>query len=82
MVAVDAVIYSKTGCQESEVMREYLNAHGIDCRLRPVDGDRGARQEWEDLDGQVTPLLVLDHRGIVRGLDTARIDQLIGFIGC
>jgi hypothetical protein len=30
----------------------------------------------------VTPLLVIDQRQIVRGLDRARVDQLVGWIGC
>lgn len=79
---MDAVIYTREGCQESEVMRDYLKSLGIDCRMKPVDGDAGARREWEDLDGQVTPLLVIDQRRIVRGFDRARVDQLVGWIGC
>ena len=79
---MDAVIYCRNGDAESQVMREYLRGLGIDCRMRPVDGDPRALQEWEDLDGQVTPLLVLDQRRIVRGFDRARVDQLVGWIGC
>jgi glutaredoxin len=79
---MDVVIYCRNGCQESEVMREYLKSLGLDYRLKSVDGDDGARREWEDLDGQVTPLLLIDQRQIVRGMDRARIDQLIGWIGC
>jgi glutaredoxin len=79
---MDYVLYTREGCQDTEVMRDYLSSLGIDCRLRPVDGDPGARREWEDLDGEVTPLLVIDQRRIVRGLDRARVDQLVGWIGC
>lgn len=79
---MDAVIYTRDGCLESEVMREYLHSLGIQSRVRAVDGDATARREWEDLDGQVTPLLVIDQRQIVRGLDRARVDQLVGWIGC
>jgi hypothetical protein len=79
---VDAVIYCRDGDPESQVMREYLRDLGIDCHMRPVDGDAGAMREWEDLDGQVTPLLVLDQRRIVRGFNRARVDQLVGWIGC
>jgi hypothetical protein len=75
-----AVIYCKNG--EAEPMREYLNGLGIECLMRRIDGDPGARQEWEDLDGQVTPLLVLDERRVVRGFDRTRVDQLVGWIGC
>jgi glutaredoxin len=79
---MDAVIYTRDGCKDSEVMREYLRGLGIESRMRAVDGDAVARREWEDLDGQVTPLLVIDQRQIVRGLDRARVDQLVGWIGC
>ena len=81
MTKMDAVIYCRSGDEESQVMREYLSGLGIDCRMRPVDGDAVAMQEWEDLDGQVTPLLVLDHKRIVRGFNRARVDQLVGWIG-
>ena len=80
---MDIVIYSKQGCQESEVMRDYLQNLGLRPELRQVDGgDAAARREWEDFDGQVTPLMVIDHRQIVRGFDRTRVDQLIGWVGC
>jgi hypothetical protein len=80
---MDAIIYGKTDCQETEVMRDYLVGLGIGCRVRHIDnGDPGARREWEHLDGQVTPLTVLDPSRIVRGLDRTRVDQLVGGIGC
>lgn len=79
---MDAVIYCRDGDADSQVMREYLRGLGIDCRMRAVDGDASALREWEDLDGQVTPLLVLDQRRIVRGFNRARVDQLVGWIGC
>jgi len=80
---MDAIIYTRTGDRDSEVMRDYLGALNIGCRVRHIDnGDAGARREWEDLDGQVTPLLVLDQRRIVRGFDRTRVDQLVGWIGC
>ena len=82
MSEMDAVIYCRSGDQESQVMQEYLSGLGIDCRMRPVDGDARALQEWEDLDGQVTPLLVIDQKRIVRGFNRARVDQLVGWIGC
>lgn len=80
---MDIVIYSKAGCEESEVMRDYLQNLGLHPRLRPVDGaDSAARQEWEDFDGQVTPLTVIDQRQIIRGFDRTRVDQMIGLVGC
>ncbi len=79
---MDVVIYSRRDCVESAVMRDYLARTGVDFRELAVDRDATARREWEDLDGQVTPLLVIDQRRIVRGLDQARLDQLFGLIGC
>jgi len=79
---MDVVIYSRRDCVESAVMRDYLGRMSVDFRELAVDGDPGARREWEDLDGHVTPLLVVDQRRIVRGLDQTRLDQIFGFIGC
>ena len=79
---MDVVIYSRRDCLETAVMRGYLTRMGVDFRELAVDGDAGARLAWEDLDGQVTPLLVIDQRRIVRGLDLTRLDQIFGFIGC
>jgi hypothetical protein len=80
---MDAIIYCRTDETESEVMRDYLQGLSIGCRLRHIDnGDPSARREWEDLDGEVTPLLVLDPSRIVRGYDRTRVNQLIGWIGC
>ena len=79
---MDVVIYSRRDCVESAGMRDYLARMGVDFRELAVDGDAAARRDWEDLDGQVTPLLVVDQRRIVRGLDQARLDQIFGYIGC
>jgi hypothetical protein len=78
---MDAVIYCRSGEADSQVLREHLQGLGVEPRMRPVDGDPVARREWEDWDGQITPLLVLDRHQIVRGLDQARVDQLLGWIG-
>ena len=78
-----AIMYFRSGDADSQVMQEYLSGLGIGCNLRPIDvGDEAALREWEGLDGEVTPLLVLDQRHIVRGLDRTRVDQLVGWIGC
>lgn len=80
---MDIVIYSRQGELESEVMHDYLKTLGFDASVRHVDnGDAAARQAWEDLDGEVTPLTVIDSTRIVRGFDRARVDQLVGWIGC
>jgi hypothetical protein len=80
---MDAIMYCRSDDRDSVAMREYVEGLGIGCRVRHVDnGDPSARQEWENLDGQVTPLLVLDQGRIVRGFDRTRVDQLVGWIGC
>ncbi len=76
------VIYSRRDCQESAVVRDYLRSLGVKFRELAVDRDAVARQEWDDFDGQVTPLVVIDQKRIVRGLDRTRLDQVLGFIGC
>jgi hypothetical protein len=80
---MDAIIYCRTGDRESEVMQQYLQGLSVGCQMRHIDnGDRRARQEWEALDGEVTPLLVLHHDQVVRGFDRTRVDQILGWIGC
>ena len=79
---MDVVLYFRSGSEDSRVIREYLQNLGVAFRSRQVDRDAGARREWEDLDGEVTPLVVIDRRQIVRGLDRSRLDQLLGWIGC
>ena len=80
---MDAIIYCGTDDSDSQVMHDYLKGLGIGCRMRHIDnGDPTARREWEDLDGEVTPLLIIDRDRIVRGLDRIRVDQLVGWIGC
>jgi hypothetical protein len=80
---MDAVIYCRTGDTRSALMQDYLRGLNVGCRVRHIDnGDPGARREWEELDGEVTPLLVLDERQVVRGFDRTRVDQLLGWIGC
>lgn len=79
---MEAILYCRTGDRDSEVMQDYLHSLGIGCRVRHIDnGDPGALREWEDLDGEVTPLLIIDEGRIVRGLDRTRVDQLLGWIG-
>ncbi len=80
---MEAIIYFRGGDADSMVMQDYLRGLGIGCKMRQIDnGDATARREWEDLDGEVTPLLILDRDRIVRGLDRTRVDQLVGWIGC
>ena len=80
---MDAIIYCETDDRQSAVMQEYLRGLYIGCSLRHIDnGDPGARREWEELDGEITPLVVLGQGRIVRGFDRTRVDQLLGCIGC
>jgi hypothetical protein len=80
---MDAIIYCRTGDTDSEVMRDYLRDLSVGCRVRHIDdGDPGARREWEDLDGEVTPVITIDRTQIVRGLDRTRLENFIGWVGC
>lgn len=80
---MDPIIYCRADDAASRVMEEHLRDLGVGCRVRHIDnGDPLARLEWEQLDGRVTPLLILDENRIVRGLDRTRVDQLLGWIGC
>jgi glutaredoxin len=79
---MDIVLYGRQGEADSETMRDYLEARGINYRMRTIDADRQARQEWEDLDGQVTPVITIDRTRIVRGLDRTRLENLMGWVGC
>lgn len=79
---MNIVLYGRTGDPDSQTVRDYFDARGIDYRLRRIDSDADARREWEDLDGQVTPVVTIDATRIVRGLDRARLDSFIGAVGC
>lgn len=82
MIDVDIVLYGRAGDPDSETMRDYFDSRGIDYRMRTIDVDRDARREWEDLDGQVTPVITIDRTQIVRGLDRTRLENFIGWVGC
>lgn len=79
---MDVVFYHRADDPDSEAMREYLESQGITYRTRLIDADGEARQEWEDLDGQVTPIITIDRTQIVRGLDRTRLDSFMGVVGC
>ena len=79
---MDVVFYHRAGNPDSEIMREYLESQGITYRTRLIDADGEARQEWEDLDGQVTPIITIDGTQIVRGMDRTRLDSFMGVVGC
>ena len=76
-----AVLYGADGSSESAVMAELLDELGINFEYRSVSRDPIAKQEWEDLDGELIPLF----RGgnfIVRGVDRIKVQQLVGWVGC
>ena len=79
---MDIVLYGRANDPDSQTMREYFESRGISYRMRSIDSDGSARQEWEDLDGQVTPVVTIDATRIVRGLDRTRLDNFIGWVGC
>ncbi len=79
---MDIVLYGRAGDPDSETMRDYFDSRGIDYRMRAIDVDLDARREWEDLDGQVTPVITIDRTRIVRGLDCTRLESFIGWVGC
>lgn len=79
---MDIVLYSRANDPDSETMRDYLESRNISYRMRAIDTDGAARQEWEDLDGQVTPIVTIDSTRIVRGLDCTRLENFIGWVGC
>jgi len=80
--ASDAVLYGADGSRESVAMAELLNEMGVAFEYRSVNRDPAARKEWEDLDGERLPMLRLGSRGIVRGLDRIKVQQLVGWVGC
>jgi hypothetical protein len=80
--ASDAVLYGADGSRDSAAMAELLSEMGVAFEYRSVSQDPAARREWEDLDGELLPMLRLGSRGIVRGLDQIKIQQLVGWVGC
>ncbi len=80
--AADAVLYGADGSRESAAMAELLTGMGVEFEYRSVNQDPAARREWEDLDGERLPMLRMGSRGIVRGLDRIKVEQLFGWVGC
>jgi glutaredoxin len=79
---MDIVLYGRSDCSDCRTLQEYLESRGVTYRMKVIDADGAAREEWEDLDGQVEPLISIDGRRIIRGLDCTRLDQALGFVGC
>lgn len=79
---MEVLLYGCNGDPDCEAMKAFLSNRSIAYEMRCIDADGHARQEWEDLDGQVTPVVVIDGSRIVRGMDGTRIDQFMGSVGC
>jgi hypothetical protein len=78
----DAVLYGADGSRESAAMADLLTEMGVEFEYRSVNRDPAARREWEDLDGERLPMFRLGSKGIVRGLDRIKVQQLVGWVGC
>ena len=78
----DAVLYGADGSRESVAMADLLTEMGVEFEYRSVNRDPAARREWEDLDGERLPMFRLGSKGIVRGLDRIKVQQLVGWVGC
>jgi hypothetical protein len=63
-------------------MVELLNELGVAFEYRSVTRDPVAMREWEQLDGELVPLLRMGHNSIVRGFDRIKVQQLFGWVGC
>jgi len=78
----DAVLYGSDESRDSTAMVELLNELGVAFEYRSVNRDPIAMREWEQLDGELVPLLRMGHNSIVRGFDRIKVQQLFGWVGC
>ncbi len=78
----ETVLYGSDDCGECQAMADQLHDMGVDFQFRAVNRDSAALQEWEQLDGERTPVLRMGPHTIVRGFDRIRVQQLFGWVGC
>ena len=78
----EAILYGQDDCDESQAMAALLHEMGVQFRFRAVNSDAAAMREWEQLDGERVPMLLMGNHTIVRGLDQIRVQQLFGWVGC
>jgi glutaredoxin len=78
----EPVLYGSDECSESRAVAELLHEMGVEFRFRVINRDPTAMREWEQLDGERTPMLRMGNHTIVRGLDRIRLQQLFGWVGC
>lgn len=82
MGSTQAVLYGSGDSRESNSMVELLQALGVEFEFREVDRDPVATREWEQLDGDLLPILRLGNNTLLRGFDRIKIQQLFGWVGC
>ena len=78
----EAVLYGSDESRDSTAMVELLNELGVAFEYRSVNRDPIAMREWEQLDGELVPLLRMGHNSIVRGFDRIKVQQMFGWVGC
>ena len=78
----EAVLYGSDESRDSTAMVDLLNELGVAFEYRSVNRDPIAMREWEQLDGELVPLLRMGHNSIVRGFDRIKVQQLFGWVGC
>lgn len=78
----EAVLYGSDDSGDSQAMVELLNELGVQFEYRAVNRDPAALREWEQLDGDLVPMLRLGNNSFVRGFDRIKVQQLFGWVGC
>lgn len=78
----ETVLYGSDDCVESKAMADLLTDMGVQFEFRAVNRDPRAMSEWEQLDGDRTPVLRLGNNSFVRGFDRIKVQQLFGWVGC
>jgi glutaredoxin len=75
------LVFTQPGCFSCELLKVYLEAHGMSYDERDISVDPAARVEMlEKLDSNTTPTLVVfsgDQAEVVVGFDPERLDQLL-----
>jgi len=75
------LLFSQPGCLSCELMKVFLEAHGVVFEERDISRDQQARREMIDDHGSTeTPTLVLvsdKAYEVVVGFDPVRLDQLL-----
>ena len=76
------LLFSQPGCLSCELMKIFLEAHGVVFEEHDISSDQAARREMIDDHGSTeTPTLVFvsdEIYEVVVGFDPVRLDQLLG----